>query len=156
MTTREDVYGAFVDYYGDIPLQKIKGDSGFVVYAYGVTSGLGYNRYIFVVVSQGVRQLPETTSLNRVDWASFQTRTTEEHYKVPSGALMLTDKRKEVLPDIINCIERTSDRTMYFTNELPVNITLVHDPKKNNTLQFPDQCKMYQALETYRCVVDLM
>jgi len=151
------VYGAFLDYYGNLPLKRIKQDQNFSVYAYSVGSGTLDNRYIFVVVPNGTRPLPESTKLNNLDWVSFQTRSTQDHYPgIPSGQLMMSEDRKKALPDVINNIERTLEKSVYFTIELPVKITLIHDPKKNNTLQYPDTCKLYQALETYNCVVDLL
>ena len=157
MATKEDLYGAFVDYYGNLPFKKLKQEQGYAIYAHSVGSGLSENRYIFIVVPQGIRPLPETVNLNSVDWLSFQTRSTLDHHpNIPNSQLLLTEQRKNALPDLINCVERTKEQSRYFTNELPINITLVHDRKKNNTLQYPDKCKLYQALETYNCVIELL
>ena len=155
MATKEDVYGAFVDYYGDIKLRLIKVENGWAVYCAKAYSGLNLNRYIFVVVPQRLA-LGEEATLEQLDWVSFQTRTTDDVHPVPTHNLFLDENRKKMMPDKITTVDRTADETHYVTDSLPIKIRLIHDPKKNNYLQFPDQAFMYQALDTYRCVVDLL
>jgi hypothetical protein len=154
MVSRETVYGAFLDYYGDINVQLIKNEDGWAVYATKVTSGLNDARYIFVVVPV-FGQPSESETLNNLDWVCFQTRTTGENYQVPSVSLFVDPKRKQALSDKIQVTERTKTETHY-TTQLPIKIRLLHDPKKNNQLQYPDQALLYQALETYRCVIELL
>ena len=155
MASREDVYGAFVDYYGDIQLSLIKNQDNWMVYGAKVYSGLNQHRYLFVVVP--LRLAPgKDTTLNQLDWVSFQTRTTDEIHPVPTHHLYLDDTRKNMMSDKISVVDRTKDETHYITNSLPIKIRLLHDPKKNNHLQYPDQAFMYQALDTYRCVVELL
>nr|QBK87201.1 MAG: uncharacterized protein LCMAC201_01030 [Marseillevirus LCMAC201] len=157
MASKEDVYGAFVDYYGDLALGLIKDENGWAVYAAKVYSGLNLYRYIFVIVpSQSLGSSRDKTTLDQLDWISFQTRTTDEVHKVPTHHLYLDDKRKKLFSDKITAIERISEETHYITDSLPIKIRLLHDPKKKNHLQYPDQAFMYQALDTYRCVVELL
>lgn len=153
MGNRYEIYGAFNDFYNDIPLIKIKHSEGYSVYACKTVEGLRDNKYIFVVVPGNG---PLQTSLNNVDWVSFQTRTTTESHKTPTVPIMLNEQRKLALNDILTCTNRTKERSEYFTRELPLKITLVHDPRKNNSLQYPDECRLYQALETYNCVVEMI
>lgn len=155
MASKEDVYGAFVDFYGDIQLRLIKADGGWSVYCAKAYSGLNQQRYIFVVVPQRtVKQ--DTTTLDQLDWVSFQTRTTTDNYQVPTHNLYLDDTRKKMMSDKITVVDRTADETFYVTDSLPIKIRLLHDPKKNNYLQYPDQALLYQALDTYNCVVDVL
>ena len=155
MTSKENVYGAFVDYYGDLALRLIKNEDGWAVYAAKVYSGLNQNRYIFVIVPSRMVRNQEAT-LDQLDWISFQTRTTEDVYNVPQHNVFLDDARKKLMSDRIAVIERVQDETHYVTNDLPIKIRLLHDPKKNNHLQYPDEARLYQALETYRCVIELL
>ena len=155
MTSREDVYGAFVDYYGNLKLKVIKVDAGWVFYGAKVSSGLNENRYIFVIVPQRLAPAEEAT-LEQLDWVSFQTRTTTDVHQVPTHNLYLDETRKQMIPDKITVVDRTADETHYVTDSLPIKVRLIHDPKKNNYLQYPDQAFMYQALETFRCVVDML
>jgi len=155
MNLKETAYGAFVDYYGDIQMKKIKVEIGWVIYGAKVNSGLSINRYIFVVVPENYDR-GDVANLESLDWVSLQTRTTLEAYDVPNYSFFLDEKRKKMLSDIINVIDRTEDRTNYITTELPIKISLLHDKKKNNHLQYPDKAYLYQALETYNCVVEML
>lgn len=155
MTSKETVYGAFVDYFGDIALKLIKNEGGWAVYAAKVHSGLNLNRYIFVI-SPAQQAYSEQVKLNDLDWVSFQTRTTDDVHQVPTHHLYLNDDRKKALPDVVTVTNRTADETIYITNSLPIRVRLMHDPKKKNHLQYPDKAKLYQALDTFNCVVDLL
>lgn len=155
MSSKEQVYGAFIDYYGDIPLEMIKNDNGWVIYCTKVQSGLNDNRYIFVIVKAS-RSLPIKTTLNELDWVCFQTRTSQEVYQVPMINMNITESNRAALSDKITVVNRTKEETNYVTNSLPIKIRLMHDMKKNNYLQYPDSVLLYQALNTFNCVVDLL
>lgn len=155
MVNIELVYGAFVDYYGDIEMRLIKNNPGWNVYAARAHSGLNQNRYLFAIVPAEKSPGP-TTTLNQLDWISFQTRTSDDNHNVPVHHLYLDDRRKKVMSDKITAVNRTADKTDYVTDSLPISITLIHDPKKKNHLQYPDQAFLYQALDTYQCVVEML
>jgi len=150
----EQTYGAFVDYFGDIPLKKIKTVDGYTIYACKTLSGLVMNRYIYVIVKQTPFE-KEYTTLAKLDWKSIQTRSTEDHLIVPEVHYTVNEEKKQMLNDKLNMIERKNDRTEYRTS-LPVEIILLHDAKKKNSLQYPDSCLFYQAIETYNCCVNLL
>ena len=152
---KETVYGAIIDYYGDINMRLIKNQDGWGIYAAKISSGLNLQRYIFVVVPSRLVRLQET-NLNNLDWVSFQTRLTDEVYQVPTHNILLDNKRKKALEDRISVLERVKGETHYITHTLPIKIRLLHDPKKNNHLQYPDTLLLYQALETYRCVLEML
>ena len=152
---KDQVYGALVDYWGDLKMEQIKNTDGWIVYAAKITSGLIQPRYLFAVVPASAGR-GQTTSLNNLDWISLQTRTTDDYYNVPAHAFMITEEKKRALSDEISVIDRTKTETMYQTYSLPIKIKLLHDPRKNNSLQYPDSLKLYQALETYRCVIELL
>lgn len=158
MTSKEVVYGAFVDFYGDISLNLIKNENGWAVYACRVHSGLGFmNRYIFAIVAAPPHITPsQSVTLNNLDWVSFQTRTTEEMYNVPTHQLFLTPAKKEVLSDKINAMERNRDSVFYVTPNLPIKVQLVKDYKRKSAEYYPDKALLYQALETFHCVVELL
>ena len=161
MGSINDVYGAFIDYYGDISLKKIKSENGYDVYATRVSSGLSLFRYIFVISESNTHNSftaldGELKTLNSLNWISFQTRTTDENYNVPTVTLIPTTLRNQKLSDIIRAIERTENDTKYICDSLPIAISLIHDLKKKNVYQYPDACKLYQALETFNSVVEIL
>ena len=155
MTSKDNVYGAFIDYYGDIKLAVIKDDGNWLIYGAKVYSGLNQYRYIFVVVPRYAGR-GENTTLDQLDWVSFQTRTTDDVHKVPQHHLYLDDARKQKMKDKITVLDRTKEETVYVTDDLPIKIRLMHDPKKNNYLQYPDAARLYQALETFNCVIEML
>jgi hypothetical protein len=155
MTSKDNLYGGFVDYYGDITLSKIKESDGWTVYGAKIKSVTNLNRYIFAVVDSDLYRFP-SYSLNDLDWVSFQTRMTDEVFNVPAYDFLLDENKKKALKDKINIIERVDNTSIYVTPNLPIKIKLLHDPRKNNYLQYPDTALLYQALETYRCVIELL
>lgn len=152
MVSKETVYGAFVDYFGDIKLSLIKNENGWSIYGARVHSNLNETRYIFAI-THGFRQ--NEVTLNNLDWVSLQTRTSDENHNVPTHTLYLTPQRKELLNDKLTVVNRTNEQTEYITN-LPIKVRLLHDPKKKNYLQYPDTTLMYNAIETYRCIIELL
>lgn len=153
MATTDTVYGAFIDYFKNIKLTRFKRDNGYDLYGVKLKTSLFASRFIFVIVPINPMNRNEE-NLNDLDWVSFQTRTSEENFPVPE--ITIVTGNKDTLSDVIKIIDRTKERSTYSISTLPIRITLMHDPKKNNTLQFPDECKLYQALETYRCSIDLL
>lgn len=151
----DTIYGAFIDYFGNVKMTKIKSSEGYAVYAVKVNSNLSDNRYVFAVVPDN-RYLEKEIPLNNLNWVSLQTRTDPEFHKIPSVSLYLNEQRKNALSDILQVVERDQQKTVYMVQTIPIKVTLLHDPKQKNSLQFPDRCKLYQALETYNCVVELL
>lgn len=136
-------------------MKVIKSNDGWTVYCAKVQSGLNLNRYLFAIVPEKAYIGKEST-LEQLDWVSFQTRSTEDAHDVPVYTFFLDDKRKRMLSDMITVIDRTVECTNYVTTNLPIKISLIHDKKKNNTLQYPDKAFLYQALETYNCVIEIL
>lgn len=155
MCNKELVYGAFVDYYGDIKLRLIKNDNNWYIYCAKINSGLNEQRYIYVVVYY-TPYLKEEETLDKLDWVCFQTRTSEEILEVPSHNLVVNETRKKMMYDKIKVIDRTKEETFYITDNLPIKIRLLHNKKKNNQLQYPDETLLYQALNTFNCIVDIL
>jgi len=148
------VYGAFTDYFGDIKMKKIKQENGYTVYATQTGTGLLYYRYIYAIVPTSPIERDVETLMN-LDWVSLQTRSTPDVLDVPKHEYTLTEKHRVACSDKLTCVNRTQDRTEYNTT-MPIKITLLHDPKKHNILQYPDTCLLYHALETYQCIIELM
>jgi hypothetical protein len=151
----ETVYGAILDYFGNLNLHLIKNENGWATFSAKISSGLNENRYIFAVVEDS-KVSSDQMMLNDIDWISFQTRTTSETFNVPQYSIFPDDKIRRSVQDIITIIDRNADETTYRTDSLPIKIRLLHDKKKNNYLQYPDKAKLYQALETFRCVIQFL
>jgi len=155
MVFLSNVYKKFLEYFGDIRLSLFKRESGWCIYGIRVGTGLARYRYIFVIIPEQKYQ-GDYASLSQLEWVSFQTRTTEEyHATLDEINFFPTPEQKEALSDIISHIDRTSIKTTYVC-DLPVSISLMHDPKKRNYLQYPDKAKLYQALDSFNCVIETL
>jgi len=150
-----NVYKKFLDYYGDIRLALFKRETGWCIYGVRAGSGLAKYRYIFVIVPEH-KCLGDFASLSQLEWVSFQTRTTEEyHTTLDEISFFPTPEQREALSEIISYVDRTSLKTTYVC-DLPISIALIHDPKKRNYLQYPDKAKLYQALDSFNCVIETL
>jgi len=147
------MYQLFVDYFGDLKLKKLRRDRGHIVYACNVSSGLSENRMIYVIVPVRLGR-NDTANLSELEWVSFQTRISNEIWDVPKNTVMPSRQAKEALTILFDSIDRNSDQTIYVCPTHPLKMTLIHDPRKKNYLQYPDKVRLYQALETYRCVLE--
>ncbi len=150
-----NVYNSFLNYFGDLQLKKIKCQQGYCIYAACNKTGLSVPRYLFAIVPQRLSQY-ETARLSQLHWVSLQTRTSNDHHVVPTFTHLLSETQKKSLPDICKVIDRNQQETIYSTDSLPIKVRLIHDSKKNNYLQYPDSCKLFQAIETYNSVIDLL
>lgn len=150
----QTVYGAFVDYFGDIQFKRIKQDQGYDIYACKTRTGLLYIHYIYVI-AQSRPHYKDYMTLNALDWDSLQTRKTEDVLSVPDNTYLIDDKKKQALPDTLNIKDRQKEFSSYIT-PLPISIKILHDPKRKTVYQYPDSMKLYQAIETYDCIIELL
>lgn len=149
------IHRKFLDYYGDLTLKKIKVNDGWVIYCAKVNAQINEFRYLFVIVRDSM-SLQDRMSLSNLNWVSFQTRTTNDYYSdVPSYNLFPTEPKKQILNDKLDLRDRSKVETLYSCKNTPINVKLIHEMRKNNIYQYPDTLFLYQALETYNCVVDL-
>jgi len=151
----QNVYNSFLNYFGNLQLKKIKCQNSYCIYAACNKTGLSVPRYLFAVVPERFSRADMAT-LSELRWVSLQTRTTNDVHSVPTFTHLLSETQKKTLPHLCKIINRTQNESLYSTDNLPIKIKLIHEAKKNNYLQYPDNCKLYQALETYNCVVDLL
>jgi len=150
------IHYAIANFYGDLKLGYIKSDQNWVVYGAKISSGLlSESRYIFAVVDGGDMDFSKYVQLGSIKWSSFQARTTDENHDVPIHSILMTGDRKQLLPEMLSVVERTKEETRYVSSELPISVRLLHNKKKNNTLQWPDKLRLSQALNTFQCVIDL-
>ena len=155
MTNKESVYGAIVDYFGDLKLKLIKDTDGWYIYCAKIASGLNEQRYIYAI-SYYTPYLQSEMNLNDLDWVNFQTRTSDEILDVPSYNFSLNETKKKMLSDKIKVLNRTENESIYITDNLPIKIKLLHSKKNNNQLQYPDQALLYQALNTFQCIIETL
>ena len=146
------VYGAFLDYYGNVDMKRIRQDNGWSVYAMRFSTQLSTYRYLFAIAMTAPLE-PEIMKLNDINWMSLQTRESDEFHTVPEIIHLLDERKKQALPDVLVATQETVDRKEY-NCPLPVRVELVSD--KSRAYQYPDKLLLYQAMESYNAVVTLL
>jgi len=147
------LYEKFISYYGNVEFTFLKQEQDWLIYAVRIHSFLNLYRYIFIVIPYENIHISNKITLNEAKWISFQTRTSEELFKVPVLYFISNIEQQHYLSDILQITNRNSNESTYMTS-LPISVKLLHEEKKNNYLQYPDKLKLYQALETYNCVIE--
>lgn len=148
-----NVYGAFIDYYGNIELQKVKEENGYIIYAAEFATSLMVNRYLFVICEQQFNN-PVRVKLNDIDWICIQTRESEDYFhNLPKINHVLSLEKSQLLKDACRMIEKEANKAIY-NCVLPLKITLIK-PKKQSFV-FPDEILLFQVLETYNCSIELL
>lgn len=153
---KEEIYNNFIKYYGDLELRRTKEiGKNWLVYSCKVKNFLTQNRYIHVVIKYDFN-IPVKINLSNLEWLSFQTRTNDEYIEnIEEYTLELNTNKKELFKEKIVLKDRNKEKTVYFSTLKPLKIELIHEAKKKNIFQYPDELKLYQALETYKCVINL-
>lgn len=151
------MYELFVNYFGDIPLRRFRREPNYTIYACGVQSGLLENRMIYVVVPSRFAKA-ETMNLSELEWVSFQTRTTIDYFPdLPKNSVIPTRQAKEEMQKyLFHSVNRTETKTDYRSPNIPLEMSILNDTKRKNFLQCPDRANLAQALESYRCVIQML
>lgn len=152
------VYDLFASYFGEIELQRVQDtDNGYTIYACGIATDRPEFKVIYAIVPFRYARDARTT-LSQLPWVSLQTRTTDEPLApgVPTHSFIPSRAAREQLTIVFDAVNRSPQKTDYRTPEIPLEMSIIHDPKKNNFLQCPDRVRLYSALETFRCVVTML
>ena len=149
------IQALFLQYFGDIGLKRIKRDGQWSVYCAKCHSNLNSNRYIFVIV-EDPGYFKDDELLGDLRWVSFQTRTTDDVYPVPTHSIIPSEEQKKALSSELYVLDRVNGETQYISDTQPIKVRLIHDRRKNNHLQYPDKTLLYKALNTFNCVVETL
>jgi hypothetical protein len=151
-----EIYQLFVGYFGDLELHRVKRELEYSVYACNVESTSAENRMIYVIVPFRFAR-GDATTLSQLEWVSLQTRSSDDFTAgLPKYAIVPTRQSRDHLMFLFNSVNRSELKTDYRSPEIPIEMSIIHDLKKKNFLQCPDKVRLYTALESYRCVVQLL
>jgi len=148
-----DVYAAFIEYFRNPPMKKIKDVGGYSMYMcrIHVLIGKGF-RYLIAMVKQDDHSPGHEQPLSKMDWNVFQTRTLEQYHDLPPHGY--TAKRHPLLKSIIKMENQDEKKTTYTCEGVPVKVTLLHT-RPNNVYQYNPSGTLMNALETYQTVISL-
>lgn len=123
---------------------------GYAIYGAGIQSQLaGKKRYVLLFVkSQFATQ--RQASINELNYDNLQTRELSYSYKLKPQPFVPSQKVEDVL---FESIQRTKEKTVYRSHGLPLQIELLHDPKKQTVYQYNNKVTLTAALGMFNTVI---
>jgi hypothetical protein len=149
-TDKDNVYAAFIEYYGDLLFTKVKENDTHYIYMFKISCQLiNVNRYLVAVVSRSLNNRNHILKLSELRWDSFQTRMLKENYNITEGSYR--PNKTQAITGNINMIDSNTQASKYKAETLPINIMLLHKKRKIN--EYNANGKINLALETYQTIV---
>jgi hypothetical protein len=146
----DDIYEAFVEYFENPKMYKIKDVGQYSLYASKIQAFLGIeHRYVMVIV---IRDDRKSDVLRNLRWVSIQTRSIEEDHKLPYHTYV--PKRSKYMTKTITRI-RTPNKNEYKYNVdgSPLIVELLPNLTKKDENQYSNTGILANALETFNTVV---
>lgn len=149
---KNEVFEAFVEYFNNPLMVKIKNVSNFSMYCVKIYAMLGNAyRYLIVLSEIDFEELGFKKHLKDIEWVSLQTRTLQEKHIVHTHSY--PKNLKPPLNDKISVQSRTEDASTYKAENLPLVITLLNT-RKNNKHQYSPSGTIVSALETFQTIIN--
>jgi hypothetical protein len=141
-------------YFGDLLFIKVEKKENFTIYAAAITSsyGDGKKQYALAFVLSHLAIL-DKGYLRDLHWQNLQTRTLTNGYKLPSQRWIIARHLPTPMFDII---ERNEAKSKYKCESEPLEMILLHDPKKKTPYQYHNRMNLMAALVTFKCVISLL
>jgi hypothetical protein len=150
--SKNHVYDAFVMYFKDPTLTKIKNVNNYTVYMTKIYSMLGNTyRYLILFVDRDVNNTGTEKSMNELEWVSLQTRTLEDQHDLKPHSYQV--RRLPELSNKINIKTRSETESVYDVDGYNLTLTLLHT-RKNNTYQYQPTGTVISALETFQTIIN--
>ena len=148
------IYEAFIEYFGNPVLTKIKNVNNYSVYMIKIHSMIGKSyRYLILFVDKDVNEFGTTKNMADIEWVSLQTRTLEDHHDLKSHRYQ--PRHMPPLNQKITIKTQNENQSTYNAESFPVVITLLHTRKKN-TFQYQPSGTIVSALETFQTIINFM
>lgn len=133
-------------------LEKREGMQPFIIYGAGLDSQMGgKQRYIlaFVPVHLAIKN---KARLSELPWKCIQTRVLAYSYRLKNQRWVPPKNRENPTFEIVNRDDSYSEYVP-LDQELNLELTLLHDPKRKTRLQYNNKITLLGALETFRSVI---
>jgi hypothetical protein len=150
-----DIYGISVinEYFNKLIFQKIDQRENYSIYGAQVVSSYGDGRKQYVLAFVPVHlSILQKAYLRELPWHNLQTRMLKHGYR-------LVPQKWEVVPNLPNLFfqiqERTENYSRYTSEQnLPLELLLMHDPRKKTKYQYYNRMSLLGALNTFQCVLN--
>jgi hypothetical protein len=138
----------------DITFTKVEAKERFAIYAAAVTSSYGDGRkqYILAFVPEHLA-IQDVAYIFDLRWENIQTRTLKNGYKIQPQRWTLP---RDIPNFMFELVERTQDKSKYRSGGHPLELVLLHDPKKTSSYQYHNRMNLLACLITFRCVISII
>lgn len=148
----QTVYDAFVQYFENPPMTKIKNVSEYSVYMVKIHCLLGdAYRYLILFVAKDEHALKSVKPMTDFAWISLQTRAIEDNHNILTHSYLA--KRMKPLDQKITIETRTEEKSTYIAQDFPLTITILHT-RKNTPHQYQTTGTIISALETFQTIIN--
>lgn len=146
------IYEAFYEYFGDPVVTKIKNVHTYSVYMCHIHAMLGKSyRYLILFLQHDNFPNGIKKRMNECEWVSLQTRTLEDKHDLKPHSY-----QTRVTPELskkINITHRDEKQSTYSCEDYPITVTLLHT-RKNNKYQYQPTGTIVSALETFQTIIN--
>jgi hypothetical protein len=150
--SKNSVYEAFTEYFGNPVLTKIKNVDNYSVYMTRIHAMLGNAfRYLILFVDRDVNMFKTTKNMAELEWISLQTRTLEDRHDLKSHAY--NARQMPPLTQKIKIQTQNEQQSTYIAESFPLVVTLLHT-RKNNSFQYQPMGTIVSALETFQTIIN--
>lgn len=146
---RHHTYTAFVKYFGDPKMYKIKDVENWSMYMAKIRTMLVQDiKYIIAFVRKDFNPIKTEISLSNMNWEILQTRVLQDNHDIPDHSYV---PMREYLYNVpITLRNKTEEEYYYDCTELGLNVTLL--TRKKQMKQFVERGNVTSAIETYSTI----
>ena len=149
---KNHVYEAFVEYFNNPTMTKIKNVDNYTMYMTKIHAMLGNtHRYLIIFTNRDVNPFRFERQMKDLDWISLQTRTLEDQHPLKSHTYVA--RRTPALSQKINIETRDEKQSIYNAESFPLTVMLLHT-RKNNVYQYQPTGTIVSALETFQTIIN--
>lgn len=152
--TKTEIYKAINNIYKSFQMTKTNQFENYGVYKARVECYIcSDNRYIVAIVENDNDSIGTVKPLTELNWISFQTRiikTIDEFKRFNMFPKSYSLPTKSILNDKIIKIGETKEKSVYQTENLPLDVEILH---LNENETFQDKGTVIAALEMYQTVI---
>jgi hypothetical protein len=152
---KNNAYDAFVKYFNNPILTKIKNVDNYSVYMTRIHTLLGNSyRYLILFVEIDVNVVFNTSkNMDEIKWVSLQTRTLEDYHDLKSHTYQPV--LKHPLNQKIKNQNMNEKQSTYHSEDFPLVITLLHT-RKDNVYEYQPTGTIISAIETFQTIINFI
>lgn len=150
----DQLYAAFVEYFGDPDMTKIKNINGHGMYVAKSDCMLAtHSRYLIAFVNSDTESISKTLPLSYLPWKVLQMRTLTDMYNVETFSHQSSSSK---LREIIQVKSRTDKSCVYTCEGYPISVSLIcedWEKGQDNANKYHSRGRLYNAVETWKTII---